>query len=404
MNKEQCQNAIQHIRPSDDFAQRTFDYLRQKQAEARKRTVRLRIAAAALAATACAVFAIFVLPGLLRETPEAPSGVAVSTPTQAAERTATAPPAQTQRIVLDGSPVHYSSLKFNYTEDLQYPDVPDQTQAMCILAFSEHMLTQSQLVAIATVEAVQFKQYFRYTHTAVYTLRLDKIFYSELDVGEGDTFIVEQMLYGGTLSDSEFGLKPGGRYILPIYADPGVVQEYDVDENLSTAAKESPYTFVYPFQPMIELTEGGGYLFFGDRDENGGGFGWKSLVNEETAEVIMDVETASGAESWIDHMKLRADDQFEDDFQALVDYYCVEGGAEYQGAIDTIPQGSAITGEEAMLIGEAAVPEGLDIATESCWFDVIRKEWNVHFEFDNTESVYDIRLTPDGDIIDAVWR
>jgi hypothetical protein len=251
---------------------------------------------------------------------------------------------------------------------------------------------------------VRFNQYFRYTRTAVYTLRLDNIFYSELDVAEGDTFIVEQVLYGGTLSDSEFSLKPGGRYILPIYADHGVVQEYDVDENLSTAAKESAYTLVYPFQPMIELTQGGGYLFFGDRDEHGGGFGWKSLVNDETVEVVMDVETASGADSWISRMKLRADAQFEDDFQALVDYYCVEGGAEYQGAIDTVPQGSGITGEEAMWIGEAAVPEGLEISTKSCWFDVIHKEWHVHFEFINTESAYDIRLTPVGEIIGAVWH
>jgi len=378
-----------------------MSYLREEKVKARKRSKHVSVAAAGLAAAACVAFALFALPGLLPQTPETHSGAAAASTPATDSNT---PPAQTQQLVLDGSPVAYSSLQFGYTGEVQYPHVPDQTGQMCILAFSEEMLAQSQLVVRATVEDVQFRQYFRYTHTALYTLRIDKVFYSELNVSAGDTFMVEQVLYGGTLSDSEFSLKPGGRYILPICTDAGIVQEYDVSENVQTATKESKYTLVYPFQPMIELTSDGGYLFFGERRADGSGFGWKSLVGGETVEIIMDVETVSGADSWIDRMKLRADDQFEDDFQALVDYYCVEGGAEYEGAIDTVPQGSEITGEEAMLIGEAALPEGLEISTESCWFDVIRKEWNVHFEFDNTESIYNIRLTPAGEIIDAAWR
>ena len=230
--------------------------------------------------------------------------------------------AETLRLVLDGSPVPYSSLHFGYTEAVTYPDIIDQTPSMDIVAFSEEMLAQSQLVVIATVKDVRFNQYFTYTHTAVYTLRINRIFYSELDVSEGETFMVEQMLYGGTMSDSEFGLQPGGRYILPICADDGIIAEYDIDETRYTAAKESGYTLVYPFQPMIELTSDGGYLFFAQYNTDGIGLGWTSLINADTVDVVMDVDTASDTDSLIDSMKLRADTQFEHDFQALVDQYC----------------------------------------------------------------------------------
>lgn len=401
MNKELCKRTIQYINPGENFTDRTMAYLRREQEQARRCVKRVRIAVAGLAAVACIAVAVFVLPGLLRGAPEEqPSPVAISTPTN---DTVSTQPTATQ-LVLDGSPVPYSSLNFDYTEGMQYPDVADQTQSMCLMAFRESMLEQSQLVALATVEDVRFNQYFRNIHTALYTLHVDKVFYSELDVAEGDTFTVEQVLYGGTLSDSEFSLKPGGRYILPIYADPGVVKEYDFSENVQTAAKESRYTLVYPFQPMIELTSDGGYLFFGERDAHGSGFGWKSLVSEDTVEVVMDVETASGADSWIDRMKLRADDRFEDDFQALVNYYCVEGGAENDGGLETVPLGSEITNIQAMSIGEAMLSEGLEVSQGSCYFDVIHQEWKLHFEFFNTENVYDIRLSPAGDVIDAVWR
>lgn len=375
-------------------------YMRE-QAQTQKRVKPARIAAVGLAATACAMLAIFVLPGLLGDVPTAePNAVAVSSLTSDA---ASAQPAE-QRLALGGNPVPYSSLHFGYTADTVYPDVPNQTQSMCVIAFSEDMLARSELVALTTVEDVRFHDYLSYTHTAVYTLRIDKIFYSELDVAEGDTFTVEQVLYGGCLSDSEFGLKPGGRYILPICADEGIVQEYDIDNEPHTAAKESPYSLIYPFQPMIELTADGGYLFFGDRDENGGGFGWKSLVNDETVEVVMDVETASGTDSWVTRMKLRADDRFEDDFEALVDYYCAEGSAENSGGLEAVPHGSEINGMEAILIGESALPEGLEISQESCWFDIIHREWNVHFEFNNEESAYDMRLSSAGDVMEAVWH
>ncbi len=396
MNEQKYRQAMEYIRPGEGFEADTMECLRRR----RKRARTVRVVAAGLAAAACAAFVLFALPGLLAPAAELPSvPVAIATP----EGSASAQPTQLPPLTLDGSPVDYSSLKFAYTGDGNYPGVPDQTAQMCVIAFSEEMLKRSALVAGVTVEDVRFLDYFDHTHSALFTLRLDKIYYTSLDVSEGDTFTVEQVLYGGCLADSEFSLKPGGRYILPICADEGIIAEYDIDNVAHTAAKQSAYSLIYPFQPMIELTADGGALFFGERDADGSGFGWKSLVDENTVEVVMDVETASGADSWITRMKLRADAGFEDDFQALVDYYCVEGG-EDPANLQTAPPGSDITGLEALSLGEALLPEGYTLAAESCWFDVIRKEWNVHFEFNNTESVYDIRLTASGEIIDAAWR
>lgn len=79
------------------------------------------------------------------------------------------------------------------------------------------MLTRSQLLIKGTVEEVRIKKYFRNAKTAIYRVRIDGIFYSELDVEEGDIFIVEQELYGGSIGDAEFGFSRAGsiccRYI-----------------------------------------------------------------------------------------------------------------------------------------------------------------------------------------------
>ena len=102
--------------------------------------------------------------------------------------------------------------------------------------------------------------------------------------------------------------------MLPVYKGPDVITEHGVEGTEQTARMESPYSIVYPFQPMIQATADGGYLFYGGRDENGPRYGWGSLVDENTVEVIMDVEAVHGGRSYVHGMKLRADDDFEEDY------------------------------------------------------------------------------------------
>jgi len=217
-------------------------------------------------------------------------------------------------------PVLYSSLRFGYSREVKYPYAKTNTDTACLRAFSEDMLSESAIVIRGTVTDVVFKNYMKYTVTALYSIRIDRIFYSKLGYKQGDTILVEQPVYLGYMNIDEFGLQPGGQYILPIRKDTGMVSESQTNGDDLVANLQSLYMLLYPYFPMIQVTQDYGYLFYGDT--NHGGNGWKSLVNSLTAPVVMDVANVKGEGSYIDGMKLRYDGDFEKDFQMLVNRFC----------------------------------------------------------------------------------
>ena len=210
------------------------------------------------------------------------------------------------KLEIDGGYVNYSELEFNYEGYASYIDMADQTTDIAY-SFSEELLADCTLVAKATVLRVgtgiwdcpEDVPEDSDLDTLVFTLRLDKIFYSDIEVTEGETFVIEQAVLGGTFSDCEYGLKTGGQYFLPIV-------------NHGDRYSESEYGLVYEFEPMIEQSANGGYIF-SDR--------WPSLFNDDTAQIIMDVAMADGGKM-NRKMYLRADECFEADFKQIVDFYC----------------------------------------------------------------------------------
>lgn len=397
MDKKTCRKAISHINPRDGFIEDTIEMLEKKQKQHVNRNKIIRIAG--LGGAAAAIIAITVLAAVTGMF-SASAQPKASVPAVIAQVTEQPAPAETaKRLVLNGSPIAYSSLNFGYTGKIEYPDASGM-EKMCLEAFSEQDIKESQLVIKGTVEDAHIKNYFKNAKTAIYHMCIDRIFYSQLDVKEGDIFTVEQELYGGSLCDAEFGLQPGGQYILPIYEGNGQITDYGVDETEQTAKLESQYSIVYPFQPMIQATTDGGYLFFGGKDENGPKFGWGSLVDENTVDVIMNVGTVYGRESYVNNMKLRADDEFEEDFQALVDYYCTEEYDPGKGGYYDIPYRSEISGEKARDIAEDAAG-GINARTDG-YFDVGRLEWVITVESWYPDENVIVRLSPSGEVLEVI--
>ncbi len=194
--------------------------------------------------------------------------------------------------------VLYSELNFADSIKIDAPVALNEMQGK-IAPFTENLLGESSAVIKGTVTKISFKEYQENGETqptrqsVVYEVKVDKIYYSNVSMTEGDTIIIENDLYTYTsLASSVEQLSTNRQYILSLN---------DNEEELS---------IIYPFAPQIEITEDGKYVF---PDH------WTTLINDKTKTVSMDGEDGF---KYYSEIKLREDADFEIDFQKLVDTYC----------------------------------------------------------------------------------
>lgn len=299
---------------------------------------------AIIAAASCAAVALIVLaaagvfshqmPGNLAAQHE-PDSTAEQTPVSTDSSVALPTPLPTPRpvsIALTGEPIKFNELGLDFP-NVDYPEMPQGLAD--IAAFSEDMIMRSRLIIDGTVQNVRFNHYFEHEITAVYEVRVNDVLYSEVDIKIGDTILIEQNLYVfSCCQDCVVGLKPGGRYVLPVYeipeqyayvshymhgkheADTSIwkyISEEAFDNGTSVMISkplESRYNIIYPFMPPIQVIEHVGYLFPSS---------WQSLVTDDATPVEMDVNT----EALYHDLYLR-DEGFMDDFKHLIDMYVNE--------------------------------------------------------------------------------
>ena len=336
--KDQYQRMNDNIKPDEQTVSGTLARMK----DGRKHTYRIF---AGIAAAACAAVVIVLAAAGVFSAPMPGQDIsaALQTPAQtAADNRPTVSSVPTPTAVLiapDGSPVDFSDLGL----DLPDVDYPDVAQSLAdIAAFSEDMIADSSMIVDGTVKCVRFNHYFDDETTAVYEVRVNNVLYAKTDVAAGDLVLIEQSLYEMTsLQDSIIGLKPGGRYILPIaetpaqyayathfvwepkvFFDPGADPDADVWDYIAKDAQvrgititkaqrlESAYTIIYPFMPPIQVVPGVGYMFPNS---------WESLLTDDASPVEMD--TDSDALYFTLHLR---DEGFLDDFGRLIDTYTSE--------------------------------------------------------------------------------
>ncbi|WP_312652455.1 hypothetical protein [Proteiniclasticum sp.] len=231
------------------------------------------------------------------------------------------PPAVVEKP--EDTAVLYSSLDF---AEISEVNVPEETDGMTgkIAAFTEDILSEGSAVIKATVTAVRFKEY-QYVikagegeeddlkdtrQSVIYEVMVDKLYHSDGSITEGETLVIENDLYTYTsLASSVEKLSSGRQYILALHENEGEVYiPQEGEEVEGSTARESRLSVLYPFTSQIEITNDGQYLF---PDH------WVSLVNEKAKTVTMDVEGFG----YYGEMKLRDDEDFESDFQSIVDTY-----------------------------------------------------------------------------------
>ncbi len=196
----------------------------------------------------------------------------------------------------NGDTVLYSSLNFPESTPVDSPALINEV-GVKIAPFSETFLSESNLVIKGTVVDISFNEYTDANNqidrqTVVYTVLIDKLYYSNTSLKEGDTITIENDLYTYTsLEGSLEKLSNNRKYILSIKQE------------------DEKFSIIYPFAPQIEVTSDGKYLF---PDH------WPSLINKTTKTVTIDTEEEI---NYSGEMKLREDSEFEVDFQRLVDTY-----------------------------------------------------------------------------------
>ncbi len=186
-----------------------------------------------------------------------------------------------------------------------------------IASFNENHLKECVAIIEGEVLSVKEKEYtvvYEYdkfdtntltekTNTLIYEIKIEKVWYGNIKENEIITVQDEIFALSGT-----FSLAEGGTYVLPL-CDSGEDIRIDMagQKYLSGETKrESKYSTLYPFHPQIEKTDSG-YLFTAD---------WKTLVAEETKEVIVDVPLFE--EYYADKLRLNSADIFERQFKQLL--------------------------------------------------------------------------------------
>jgi len=234
-------------------------------------------------------------------------------------------------------PVLYSSLNFGaaVTGDsiLQYDMYDKSTKdssECCLKEFSEDILKDINIMCKVTVVNAYLKDYnyvvkedkfipegeliSQTEQSKIYEVRIDKIYYSERDIKEGDIIKIEQNNFlRSSIGELSSKLSIDHEYILPLSKLEnstllGITNYVEGDINMV-----GEYGIVYPFINQIEVTRDNEYVFHD---------GWKSLIDENTVDVILD-PTKDNTEdvSYMKQIKLRRDKGFEDDLMALIKKY-----------------------------------------------------------------------------------
>lgn len=231
-------------------------------------------------------------------------------------------------------PVLYSSLNFGDSKVnliQQHNNYSlDRADMLDITSFSEEMLADMKIMCKVTVIDTYSKDYnyvakedkfipegeliSRKEQSIIYEVRIDKIYYSEGDIKEGDIIKIEQQNFiGSSVGDLSSILLKNHEYILPLSKLEnstllGISNYVEGDIKL-----EGQYGIVYPFINQIEVTRDNEYVFHG---------GWKSLIDENTVDVILDSKKVNTEDVfYMQQIKLRRDKGFEDDLMTLIDKY-----------------------------------------------------------------------------------
>jgi len=377
MNKTEYRSAVAPIQPSQDFYTKTISYLQRAQSERKQMKSRRRLfrpavwtGAAALVCLTIAIMFFSGVPGadkiwtMLRPGAAQTGQHPTSGPTASLVASSSSM-SGTSSLCLDGSPVLYSSLKFAAAAAVDRPaDLTGGGLADMAMPgnYALYWPDSASLVVKATVMEVHFNRYpvkfqvkkedykafltdeenqfiEQTIFTIVHEIRIDRVYYADGSgpVQPGDLLVIENSLQYQDPDGPGSGLQPDHQYILTVsrgsgdLVSPADRAQYDAVIGQTTA--ESPYFMMFTFTPQIELTLDGGYLFYANEDvkvskpQAGIGSGWVGLINDETVRVILDGQTGalnpddSSNALYRDNMRLRADSDFEADFQNLVNQY-----------------------------------------------------------------------------------
>ena len=197
----------------------------------------------------------------------------------------------------------YSSLNFGEIKSIpKLYDENTRKNTIDIIPFSEDILGDADMVCKVTVINSEKKSlcYCRKLQD-VYQVRIDKIYYSEEEVNEGEIIEIQNMnFFNCGLPQSESEILKDHQYILPIRSS--TAQEVD-SEKLGGIIPKSQYGIVYPYAHPIEVTKDDEFIFH---------CGWKSLINENTFDVILNDEDSKYEDLfYMDQIKLRRDEGFE---------------------------------------------------------------------------------------------
>lgn len=225
-----------------------------------------------------------------------PREVVVAEGTMAAE-TGTEAQSQPKYSNMNSPVIEYESISLAAAAPVA---VPEQVKTVDNdLYFSEAILGETELLIQAAVEQVGFEYDSRGVAVAVtYEVVLNKVLYAEEYATPGSrltikSIIDEDMVLDGTVL---YALLEGRTYLLPL------------------AKNEDVMWLIFPFAPQIEVTNNGEYLFHN---------GWKSLVTEESMEVLK--KTGSPHDFFYDRMMLRTDFSVEDELVSLTETMAQNG-------------------------------------------------------------------------------
>lgn len=287
-----------------------------------RRMLKIRWAAAAAVFLFCSVLAgtsllyYYTLPMEVGDSGVLSSTAKVSSAGNAAQNTA--------------GPVMLANLSFqgDYSGGEVIPATPGGGDALCIAAFDEKRVLQDAVaVAQMTVLERREKQYalshtdegrtLNYKpHSMIYTLRIDRLVYSETDeIRQGKTVAVEVFSHGGSIED--YPLARGGEYVLPLYDAGEQAMTVEGGTLAGDNARSSRYDIAGSVYPQIQVTEDGRYLFYD---------WYESLDTADAQDVIYNMpfqpaqsDASELAEEYAGpRLRLRSGDQFLEDLKALV--------------------------------------------------------------------------------------
>jgi len=227
-------------------------------------------------------------------------------------------------------PILYSSLNFGEIPSILKPiDENSKGTTINIVSFSEDILGDANIVCMATVINT-YKKDYEYTEydnkfevggrlyckqqTDVYEVRIDKIYYSEEKVKEGEIIKLEITNFlDSDIAPLNSQIMKDHQYIFPLRYLDGIAAFGIMNYAEGNIKPDGEFGIVYPFVNQIEVTKNNEYVFHG---------GWKDLIDENAIEVILDGEKNNDEEvPFMQQVKLRKDEGFESDLVSLIRKY-----------------------------------------------------------------------------------